>query len=467
MQATEAAETSARIVGAPAGYAGRVNPGVLPDGRRLRILSITTMFPSDGLPVHAVFVRNRLREIATHAELRVVSPVPVFPVATRAVPKYRPRLSIPREQVHPATATGARIFASYPHHLSVPGFLKPLDGPTVAWSVRREMKRLAREEGFVPDVLDAHLAFPEGFAASFLARLDDLPMAITLRGHDINDLHNYPVRWKQVQYALKRADRVIGVCRALVDGAIDAGADPARSVVVSNGVDPTMFKPMDRAKARERLGLPPDAPVIVSVGHMVPRKGFHVLADALGELKRRGRDDVYMVFIGAAGEEGDFLAHVKSRVAAHGLEARIRFEGAVHPPDIPQYHSAADVFALATEKEGWPNVLFEALACGCPVVVTDTWGTPECVCRPEFGVLVPERTPEAFADALGQALDTEWDRDALVAYARANTWTDVGFRALTELRRAYELHRGAAFADTVDLLGPPQEGPAIPGEARA
>lgn len=362
---------------------------------------------------------------------------------------------------------GPPLTAHYPHFLSVPGFVKPADGVALAEAFLREMRRLEQEEGFVPDLIDAHLAFPDGFAAALVAKWTGLPFTITLRGHDINDLPRFPVRWAQVKYALSKADRVIGVCRALVDGAIDAGMDPAKGVAIANGVDPVRFAPIDKVAARKALGLPLDVPLVVSVGHMVERKGFHILVDALDQLKQRGRDDVHMVFVGGAGEEGDFVQQVREKVSSAGLTERVHFTGAVVNTELPRYYSAADVFALATAKEGWPNVLFESLACGTPPVITEVWGTPECLCRPEFGVLVKERTGAAFADGLAKALDTDWDSDLLVRYARANTWATVGRRTVTEFERTMGVRAGVSQAQLDADLGPAPVGPKLPEAEQA
>lgn len=439
-----------------------------PRVRRLRVLSISTMFPSDALPVHAVFVRNRLREVAPYVDLRVISPVPAFPLAARLVGRYRARLDIPGEQVHPAPGAkpdpARRLFVRYPHFLSVPGVLKPGDGVTLAATIRREVARYRAIEGFAPDLLDAHLAFPDGYAAVLAARSLKLPVTITLRGHDINDLPRFPVRWRQVKYALRHATAVFGVCRALIDAAVEAGADPETSMPITNGVDATRFRPISDAAAslRAELGISPAARVVLSVGHMVARKGFHVLVDALAHMDRAGRSDVHMVFIGAAGEEGDYTREVRERVDAAGLTARVHFEGAVPNDELPRYYSAADVFALASEKEGWPNVLFEALACGTPPVATRVWGTPECISRPAFGTLVDDRAGAAFARALTDALDRDWDTQLLVRYARANRWADVGRRMAVELYRAYGRHRGRSMADLEAEYGPCPRGPRPP-----
>lgn len=238
--------------------------------------------------------------------------------------------------------------------------------------------------------------------------------------------------------------------------------DPSKGVTLSNGVNPNRFAPLEQAQAREDLGLPADVPLVVSVGHMVERKGFHILVEALEIMKTRGRTDVHMVFVGGAGEEGDFVEQVRSRVVEAGLAERVHFTGAVPNVELPRYYSAADVFALATAKEGWPNVLFESLACGTPPVITRVWGTPECLCRPEFGVLVEDRTGAAFADGLERALSTEWDAELLTRYARANTWADVGRRTVTEFERTLGLRAGIDRQRLDDDLGPPPVGPQMP-----
>jgi teichuronic acid biosynthesis glycosyltransferase TuaC len=430
--------------------------------RPLRILSVSTMFPSEALPVHAVFVRHRLLALARLADVRVLSPVPDFPLVARFVEKYAPRLRIPTEQVH--ARGGAHLHATYPRFFSVPAVAKPVEGFSLARRLGLELDRLERSAGWVPDVLDAHLAFPDGFAAVLVAARRGLPVTVTLRGHDINDLDRFPIRWRQVKYALGHATRVFGVCRALIDGAIAAGAPPERTAVLANGVDPGLFHPLPKAEARRATGLPLDRRVILSVGHMVERKGFRLLVDALARLHRDGQTDLMLVLAGAGGEEGDDTPNIKARAAAAGVAEHVRFVGAVPNDQLHRWYAAADVFALASEKEGWPNVLFEALACGTPPVATRVWGTPECLHRPDFGVLVDERSGEGLAAGLREALQRAWDADLLVRYARANTWADVGRRFHTELVRAIGHHRGHTLDALAADLGPVPVGPNAPQE---
>jgi teichuronic acid biosynthesis glycosyltransferase TuaC len=104
--------------------------------------------------------------------------------------------------------------------------------------------------------------------------------------------------------------------------------------------------------------------------------------------------------------------------------------------DLARWFSAADVSVLATQSEGWPNVLLESLACGTPAVATRVGGTSEIVRDGQDGILVPYGDAPALGRALDRALDTRWDRAALVKRARAFDWTDSVESALDELNQA-------------------------------
>lgn len=402
--------------------------------RRLNVLSVSTMFPSAGLPHFGVFVRYRLQQVASHCNLRVVSGVPTFPLVTRLLHRYRRRLIIGKKEIHGGGPT--RIDARYPHYLSVPKVLKPLDGLTLAMAVYRECRRLA-QEGFAPDVLDAHLAFPDGFASILVGTFLDIPVSITVRGHDINDMQQHAVRWWMSKFALSRADLVIGVSRALLDEAVEAGSPMERARVIPNGVDLSLFRPLNQTDCRSKLDLPLDRKIVVTVGHLIERKGFHVLVEALSLISAAERP--LLLIVGGRGEETDYRPRLEKQVDRLGLGNSVRFTGAIPNRDLAPYYGAADISALASSREGWPNVLFESLACGRPVVATDVYGTSECLNQPDFGTLVTERTGTAFARALTAALwHRSWQADTMVEYAARNTWASVGEAHMEALRQAVE-----------------------------
>ncbi|MCA9751453.1 MAG: glycosyltransferase [Gemmatimonadetes bacterium] len=390
----------------------------------MNVLVIATLYPNESQPVHAVFVEQRVVAMARRFPVRVLCPVPWFPF-TGWMGRYRHRASIPRREVRHG------IPVEYPRFLSVPKFLKPLDGVFLGLACRAATRRIARE--FPVDRIDAHLAFPDGFGAVWLGRRLGVPVSVTLRGHDVNDLPDYPVRRRQVAWTLRHADAVFAVADALRDAAVELGAPPERTRTVANGVDPERFSPRDRREARRELGLPEDGRVVLSVGHLVERKGFHHVVRALPRVLRDA-PDARLVIVGAPGEEGDFTAGVETAIRETGLEDRVRLVGAVRNEELAPWYSAADLFVLASAKEGRPNVVLEALACGTPVVATRVWGTPELVSRPEVGRLVDRVDPETLGEALAWGLTRPWNRDVIASHAGSFSWESAAEIVERELR---------------------------------
>jgi glycosyltransferase involved in cell wall biosynthesis len=200
--------------------------------------------------------------------------------------------------------------------------------------------------------------------------------------------------------------------------------------VIGNGVDPGRFHPVSKPQARSSLGLPQSVPVLISVGGLVERKGFHRVIECLPALRERFPGLRYLV-VGGGSAEGDIEARLRAQVANLGLQDSVRFLGAMRPEELRVPLSAADLFVLATSNEGCANVLLEAMACGLPVVTTDVGGNAEVVCRPALGILVPFGDRAALRNAIQAALDSAWNREAIIEHARAHGW-DTRTAALVE-----------------------------------
>ncbi len=351
--------------------------------------------------------------VARILPLTVVAPIPWFPFQG-LVRKWRPGF----RPVAPAIEVQDGIEVRHPRFFSVPGAFKWLDGLFMALGCLPTMLRLKRSFAF--NVIDAHFAYPDGYAATLLGRWLRVPVTITLRGTEV-PLSRDPPRRRRIVTALRRATRVFSVADSLKRHVVSLGAPGDRILVVGNGIDTGKFRRIDRQRAREQLGLPADAPVLISVGALVERKGFHRVMECLPALRQRYPGLRYLV-VGGASPEGDWRAVLHQRVTDLGLQDCVTFLGALAPDALSVPLSAADVFVLATRNEGWANVFLEAMACGLPVVTTDVGGNAEVVANPGLGMLVPFGDSEQLAQAMAQALDRDWDRDALVAHAEANSW---------------------------------------------
>jgi glycosyltransferase involved in cell wall biosynthesis len=376
------------------------------------LVVFSSLFPSVARPGAGLFIRERMFRVARYRPLVVVSPQPWFPgqaLIRRLRPGYRPQA--------PALEVQQGIPVHHPRFLSLPGLLRRLDGWSMALCSYVLLRRLKAEGACL---IDAHFTYPDGEAAIRLGRWFDLPVTITLRGTEMPHSRSSMLR-PRLARALKAASRVFSVSDSLRRLAIELGVDPTKTEVVGNGVDTGVFHPVDRAAARARFGLPNNAQVLISVGGLVERKGMHRVIDCLPALLRH-HPNLHYLIVGGRSPEGDMRPELDAQVARRGLAGRVHFLGALPPDELKWPLSASDVFVLATRNEGWANVFLEAMACGLPVVTTDVGGNAEVICRDDLGSIVPFGDAAALQQALDAALTTDWDRAAILDYARDNQW---------------------------------------------
>lgn len=371
----------------------------------MRILTFSSLFPNAAQPVNGVFVENRLHHLVRsgQVEARVVAPVPWVPANGLRLGRWARFAAAPvHEERH-----GIRI--SHPRYPVIPKV-----GMTAApllmylWT-RNAVHRLRAEEDF--DLIDAHYFYPDGVAAALIARELRKPLVITARGTDLNLIPQFAVPRAQIRWAAGRADGLITVCDALKQPLLDLGVSDGKVRVLRNGVDLLGFCPRDRMEARRRLGV--SGRVLASVGLLIERKGHHLVIDALGQLP-----DTTLLIAG----DGPERAALTARAKAAGLSDRTRFLGEMAHRDLADVYCAADALVLASSREGWANVLLEAMACGTPVIASDVWGTREAVNAPEAGLLMEERSAEGVANGVRRLFAALPCRGATRHHAEQFSW---------------------------------------------
>jgi len=386
------------------------------------LLVYSSLFPSSVTPNAGLFIRERMFRVAKQVPVTVVSPRPWFP-GQQLLRRFRPHVR--RRTAKQELQDGVTVY--YPRFFSIPLIFKQLDGVFMALGSYVLLRRLRRLKKYT--LLDAHFGYPDGYAATLLGNWLRLPVTVTLRGTEIPHSRNRWLRPYLVR-ALRRATRIFSVSESLRQHAMALGVEPGKIRVVANGVDTDKFYPLDRLEARRRLGIAADAVVLVSVGALVERKGFHRVIEVLPELIET-HPNVHYLIVGGASAEGDMRAKLEQQVRTMGLDSRVHFLGTMPSTELKWPLSAADLFVLATSNEGWANVFLEAMACGLPVVATDVGGNAEVVCRPQLGSIVPYGDQAALRDALRAALSRSWDRELIRAYAEENAW-DTRIASLTE-----------------------------------
>jgi teichuronic acid biosynthesis glycosyltransferase TuaC len=377
------------------------------------LVVLSTLFPSSAEPVAGIFIKERMFRVAQHLQVTVVSPQPWFPLQgllRRWRPGYRPQRAVYERM------QGVDVWR--PRFLSLPGVGRRFDGFALAiasWWLLCRLRAAGRA-----DVLDVHFGYPDGYGGALLARWLALPLVITLRGKE-ERLRQHPALRGRMSFAMRRAQRVIAVSEALREVGLELGAPPQHSLVIGNGIDVDKFHPLPQRAAREQLHIAADAKVLVCVGALGERKGFHRIIECLPELLRE-HAKLQLLIVGGPSPEGDWTERLHRMVAECGLGASVRFLGAMPPDQLRVPLSAADLFVLPTRYEGWANVLLEAMACGLPVVTTDVGGNAQVVCRDELGTIVPFGDRPRLMHAIDQALRRSWDRAAIRRYAESNTW---------------------------------------------
>ena len=383
----------------------------MPD--RPHIVVFTTLFPNAAQPGAGVFIRERMFRVAKVLPLMVVAPAPWFPFQGCICffrPHFRP--APPYREIQDG------IEVLHPRFFSIPGIFKSLDGFFLALSTFTLMRRLHHEQRC--DIIDSHFTYPEGYAASLLGRWLGLPFTVTLRGTEARLAKKAAFR-KRMALALQSAAKVFSVSDSLRQIALSLGIPESKAQVVGNGVDTLKFHAIDKATARIKLGLPPDAPVLISVGGLVERKGFHRVIDCLPTLLKDFPTLHYLI-VGGPSPEGDMGAQLRAQVRNLGLDEKVIFIGPMKSEVLKEPLSAADVFVLSTRNEGWANVFLEAMACGLPVITTGVGGNAEVVCKPELGTIVPFGDQTALEQALTSAFERKWDRNKIIDYAGENAW---------------------------------------------
>lgn len=273
----------------------------------------------------------------------------------------------------------------------------------------RDLYRLLRRER--PAILHSFL-FHANLAGRFVGRLTGVPVVIASERSAEPTKSSARVwldhlTWRLATIWTANAEAVARVLSQRES--ISAG----RIAVIPTAVDTDRFSPGPADTAvRSQLGAGSGDLLLLSVGRLNPLKGHATLIEAFA-LVAAARPSVRLAIVG----DGEARATLEAQAHASGAGDRIVFAGA--RADVLPCLRAADLFVLASETEGLPGAVLEAMAAALPVVATRVGGTPEAVVDGETGILVPPHDPAAFASAIDCVLDSPDRGRALGQRARA------------------------------------------------
>jgi glycosyltransferase involved in cell wall biosynthesis len=322
-----------------------------------------------------------------------------------------------------------------------PHLIRPIR-PLTDLRALAELTRFIRRGRF--HIVHTH-ATKAGILGRIAARLAGTPIVV----HTLHSLvfHEYQRGITNRAYVtLKRlcaplTDQFISVSHATARGAIAAGiGDPARHAVVLSGMDLTPFLTagdrLDRAAARQRFGLPPDAPVVGMVPRIFPLKG-HAEFLAAAAAVHAARPDTHFLLAG----DGILRAELEAEAERLGLAAAVHFTGLLPAAEIPAALLAMDVVVHTSLREGIARVLPQALAVGRPVVTFALDGAPEVIEDGRSGYTVPPLDTRALAGRVLELLADPARRAAMGAHGRAFVAREFPVeRMVAEIDALYETH---------------------------
>jgi glycosyltransferase involved in cell wall biosynthesis len=374
----------------------------------MRIEVLTSLYPTPLRPSEGIFAERRWQAMRARGHsVRVVQPLPWAPRALVGG-AWREIACAPRRELR------AGIEVERPRYLHLPGRARA----NARRFAQRASEVLAARER--PDVVVADYAWPAAAIAPHLCERG-VPCVVSGRGSDVTLVAGEAELAPELAFCLRAAGNWCAVSADLVR-AMDrlAGAE-GRGALVPNGVDLELFRPAERASARAELGLPPPDErgrprLVLVVGHWIERKDPLL---ALEVFARGAAEDDRLVFLG----RGPLGRSLEQAIAARGLAARAELRGEVAPAALARWYAASDLLLLTSRREGRPNVVLEALACGRPVLATDAGGTAELLGAHERRMLARTRDPGELGAQLAELLAAPPAAAELRALVAGLSWT--------------------------------------------
>lgn len=354
-------------------------------------------------------------------EATVVAPVPWFPFKAAIFGRYGRSARAPLKEHR----NGVTIY--HPRYLVIPKVGMILTPKFMAWSAVRCIRRLLKS-GLTFDVIDAHYLFPDGIVAAELGKAFNKPFIMTARGSDVTEIGQFPGPRKMIQYALAAASHTVTVSNNLRTDLIAMGGEERRITTLRNGVDLERFSEKNREANRKIFG---GGPILLFAGWLIPRKRLDLVLQVTVRIPK-----LRTVIVG----DGPLKEQLMGMCKELEISDRVIFAGQKQPEEMADYYSAADILLLPSDREGWANVLLEAMACGTPVVTRAVGGAPDFITKPEAGRVVDSDKPDALTAAVVDLLKKSPKRAATRAFAEKFDWRSTSAGQEKIFRLAIESH---------------------------
>ena len=284
---------------------------------------------------------------------------------------------------------------------------------------------------FSPDVIHVH-HLESRFPFAYHVTNGCVPIVVTVHSFSsikVSTSEQNQRYYKLIAKNLKLSQNLIFVSNSLKAECKQLfGGLKARAWIVNNPIDTAKYCLIDKNKARRRIGLSDETPILLFVGKLNKAKGIYTLLEAVKLLKEKEKKSK-LIIIG----DGPERKGVQDFVLKNTLQNMIRLEGRKEPFELLYYYNAADLFVMPSLSESFGIVFIEAMACGVPAIGTDII-SEEVIPSENFGFRVPLNDSKALADTIERALNKKWDNSVIIQYARSFSWE----KKITEYEEIYK-----------------------------
>lgn len=296
---------------------------------------------------------------------------------------------------------------------------------TYSWKARRFTKQLLKDNQY--DLCHAFFGIPCG-AIAYLFR-KKMPYIVSLRGSDVPGFNKrFSFQYVLLKPIIRRVWRSASAVIALSEGGRrDALKTEPKCVIdiIHNGIDTEQFKPTEGKSSGGKVR-------ILCVSRLIERKGIDYLIRSAPSLRNRFGDAFEICIVG----EGNVKQELKQLALELEVEDSVNFMGYIEHDNLPPVCASSDIFVLPSMSETFCNARLEAMACGLPIITTDTGGTKELING--NGIVIPSQDSNAISEAISELIEDPMSRRRM-GEVSAELAATFGWAAVTEqYLRIYE-----------------------------
>lgn len=349
-----------------------------------KISIISHSFPNTFKPYDGLFVGDHASAVSTQFDVEVFVPTPyAIPFSTR----YRKN--------HATLCNLDNINAHRIRYFSLPSKILPT---LIRSSLSRNLiSTISKSKS---DLIHVHFLYSSGLAIPALKNAIQCPIILTIHGVDFYHTKKEPKLKGLLRESLYTADAIIAVGPKLHSDILEEFPEiKPKLKTIYNYVDTSYFYPIsheEKQDLKNELGLNQDRFQMLSVANFRHKKGIDLLVEALNLINDQVEIDLHL--IGRRNEEPEFEASVLSKIKENGLQ-NFHIHGPKPRGGIQKWMQAVDGFILPSRNEPFGISLIEAMACGLPVISTQSGG-PDVILSGDHGILVEKDNPRALSEAI-------------------------------------------------------------------